>query len=82
MAEDPFEEAEIIERNSTLVILVFSLAAMVLLYSGGVKVLAGGLGIGEGAAVFIFAAVVNLAAVLYQVNAGKVINRKCGRPYV
>ncbi|MDH4183363.1 MAG: hypothetical protein OEV92_04010 [Nitrospinota bacterium] len=82
MAEDPFEQAEVIERNSTIVIVVISLMAFVLLYSGALAALAGAAGVGDGVIMFLFAIAVNVAAVLYQVKAGKDINRKCNRPYI
>lgn len=82
MAEDPFEQAEAIERDSTLVIVVVSIIAVALTLSGVVGGIGSGLGLGEGIAIFGFAVVVNAALVAYQVSAGKRINILCKRPYI
>jgi len=82
MAEDSFEEAERIERDSTLLIVAVSLIAVALALSGVVGGIGAGFGIGEGIAIFGFAVVVNVALVVYQVGVGKRINRLCKRPYI
>lgn len=82
MTIDNFEEAEEIERNSTIVILAASLVCVLLVFSGLVGQLGARLGAGEGVSVIGFSVLTNFVLVLYQVSAGKQINRLAKRPYI
>ncbi len=82
MIEDSFEEGEVVEKNSTIVIIVISLIALLLFYSGVIKSIGESVNLSEGVSAFLFAALVNLGLVVYQVGKGKVINKLCKRPYI
>lgn len=79
---EAYDLAESIERNSTIVIVAVSLIAVLMVYSGAVGSFGAALQIGEGVAVIVFAVLVNVGLVAYQISAGKKINTLCKRPYI
>ncbi len=82
MIDDSFEQAEVVEKNSTIVIIVVSLIALLLAYGGVVVSIGASLNLSEGVSWFVFAVLVNLGLVFYQIGKGKVINKMCKRPYI
>ncbi|VAX23831.1 hypothetical protein MNBD_NITROSPINAE04-2588, partial [hydrothermal vent metagenome] len=73
---------EIVEKSSTIVIVVISLIALLLAYGGVVKSIGASLNLSEGVSWFLFAIALNLGLVFYQIGKGKVINKICKRPYI
>lgn len=82
MTDDSFEQAEVVEKNSTIVIVVVSLIALFLAYGGVIESIGKSLNLSNGVSWFVFAILVNLGIVFYQISKGKVINRMCKRPYI
>ncbi len=82
MSDDSFQHAELVEKNSTITIVAVSLIAIFLIYSNLIRSIGEMLHIGGGAAVVIFAVLVNAGLVSYQIRAGKTINKLCKRPYI
>ncbi len=82
MIDDSYEQGEIIEKSSTIVIVVISLIALLLAYGGVVKSIGASLNLSEGVSWFLFAIALNLGLVFYQIGKGKVINKICKRPYI
>ena len=82
MTDDSFERTEVVEKNSTIVIVVVSLIALLLAYGGVVESIGKSLSLSEVVSWFVFAILVNVGLVFYQISKGKVINRMCKRPYI
>ncbi len=82
MSDDSFQQAEVVEKNSTIVIIAVSLVAILLIYSNLIGSIGELLHIGGGTAVVLFAVLVNAGLVFYQIRAGKTINKLCKRPYI
>lgn len=82
MSDDSFQQAEVVEKNSTIIIVALSAAAILLIFSNVIRSIGELLHIGGGAAVVIFAVLVNVGLVFYQIRAGKTINKLCKRPYI
>ncbi len=82
MTDDSFEQAEVVEKNSTIVMVVVSLIALLLAYGGVVESIGASIKLSEGISWFLFAILVNVGLVFYQISKGKVINRICKRPYI
>ena len=82
MIDDSFEQAEVIEKSSTIVMVVISLIAILLAYGGVVESIGASLNLSEGVSWFVFAILLNLGLVFYQIGKGKVINKICKRPYI
>ena len=82
MAEDLYDQAEVVEKNSAIVIVVVSLIALLLAYGGVVESIGASLNMSEGVSWFVFAILLNVGLVFYQIGKGKVINKICKRPYI
>jgi divalent metal cation (Fe/Co/Zn/Cd) transporter len=82
MSDDSFHQAEVVEKNSTIIIVAVSAVAILLLYSNVISSIGEMLNIGGGTAVVIFAVLVNAGLVYYQISSGKTINKLCKRPYI
>lgn len=82
MIDDSYEEAELIEKSSTIVMVVVSLIAVFLAYGGVVESIGASLNLSKGVSWFLFAILLNLGLVFYQIGKGKVINKMCKRPYI
>lgn len=82
MSEDSFYRAGCLERSSSIVIVAISLLALILAYSGALRIVAGTMNAGESMVVIAFAVALNIGLVGYQVHVGKGINKLCNRPYL
>ena len=82
MIDDSYEQGEVVEKNSTIVIVIVSLIALLLAYGGVVESIGASLNLSEGVSWFVFAILLNVGLVFYQIGKGKVINRMCKRPYL
>lgn len=82
MSNDLLSSADRAEKNSTIAIIAISLVALLVEYIGLIESIARSTGTGVGPLMFVFAVVLNLGLVLYQVKAGKAINKLRNRPYL
>lgn len=82
MSVESLSSATRIERNSTITIIALSLIGLLLSYSGLLGAIAKVMDFSEAPVVLIFAIALNLCLVLFQIKAGKTINKLLKRPYL
>lgn len=82
MSNDLLSSADHVEKNSTIAIIAISLVGLLVEYIGLIESIARSMGTGVGPLMFVFAVVLNLGLILYQVKAGKTINKLRNRPYL
>ncbi len=82
MSDDSFQQAEAVEKKSTIIIVAVSAIAILLIYTNVIRAIGEMLRIGGGTAVVLFAVLVNAGLVFYQIRAGKTINKLCKRPFI
>ena len=68
MIDDSFEQAEVVEKNSTIIIVVISVIAILLAYGGVVESIGASLNLSEVVSWFLFAIALNLCLVFYHVG--------------
>lgn len=82
MSDDILSSADRVEKNSTIAIIAISLLGLLVQYMGVIESIAQGMGMGTASLMLVFAVALNLGLVLYQIKAGKTINRLRNRPYL
>jgi len=82
MSDYLLSSADRVEKNSTIAIIAISLLGLLVEYIGGIEAIAQRMGTGTAPLMLVFAVVLNLGLVLYQIKAGKTINKLCNRPYL
>ncbi len=82
MSNGLLSSADRVEKNSTIAIIAISLLGLLVEYLGVIESIAQRMDTGAAPLMLLFAVVLNLGLVLYQIKAGKTINKLCNRPYL
>lgn len=82
MSNDLLSTAEHAEKNSTITIVAISVFGLLVEYLGAIDSIAQRMGMGTAPVMIAFVVVFNFGLVLYQIKAGKTINRLRNRPYL